>query len=129
MRPTDLERDLRLQFFQIRGIDSEYLMKSFDKIEVAARSFTEAGFFVDFRKHDSLKVGESGEKYGWGEIGGRLNGQVHVGFEFYINEGYITMIEGFTYEWPTWPDEIHSYELFKEEIRYFADQCAKCSAA
>ncbi len=121
MRPTDLEKDLLAEFFRAKGIDSARLIRSFDEIEVTERSFTGAGFFTDFKRHEYLKVGEVGRKSNWGEVGGRLNGEVHVGFEFYVNDGYITMIEGFTYEWPSWPGKIQSYELFREEIHHLRE--------
>jgi hypothetical protein len=116
MKPTDLEKHLLIEFFRIRGGNQEGLVESLDEIAVTDRVFTGAGFFTDFQIHDCLKVARSDESYQWGGgiIGGTLNGAIHVGFEFYVDEGHLTTIEGFTYSAPAWPDRIDSFRLFKE---------------
>ncbi len=112
MKPTDLEKDLLIEFFKIEQIDSKRLVKSLDEIEVLSRTLTGGGFFTEFGRHRSLRVGGRNQSYKWGNIGGRLNEQkIHVGFLFHIEKDYIEMVEGFTYS-EVWPDEIVSYELY-----------------
>jgi hypothetical protein len=57
----------------------------------------------------------------WGDIAGTLNGNVRIGFVFYIDDGYLTSGEGFTFGIESWPETVTSYDLFRIETRGIGD--------
>lgn len=114
MKPTQMEIDLLAKFFAFRKCGSTEPPASLDEVEVSDRWLSGAGFITDLQRHDSLRVDESGQSYHWGGIDGTLNGSVRVAFEFYVDDGYLTSIEGSTCGIESWPEKVTSYELHPE---------------
>jgi len=113
MKATDLEKDLLIKFFEIKQIDTGKLLETLDEIEVLERDYTGSGFFTTFKKLECLKVADSKQSYDSGEVGAKLNeDRILVGFYFYIKNGYLEMLEGFTYGAQKWPKKIISYDVF-----------------
>ena len=111
MKLTDLEKDVMLEFFNDKQIDTAELFKSLDEIEVLTRDVAGTGFFTKLERHPCLRVGPSDLKYTGGGADGYINrDKIKVGFLFYIEEGYITAFEGHTYG-ELWPSEIECYGI------------------
>jgi hypothetical protein len=86
----------------------------FDSVKVNDREFTGAGFLTEFDRSDALRLFPSEVNLRWGKVGARLNAaKVETGYLVYVDGGFITAIEGYTYgdEWPTRVDAIELYEL------------------
>jgi hypothetical protein len=86
----------------------------FEKVHVACREFTGAGFLTEFEQSQELKLFEDSVSLRWGKVGARLNvSKLETGYVVYVDNGYLTTVEGYTYgdEWPDSIDSIDLYEL------------------
>jgi hypothetical protein len=85
----------------------------FDAITVSSREFTGAGFLTELARSKELKIFDDGVSLRWGKVGARINASIETGYLLYIDEGYLTAIEGYTYgdEWPTRVTEMEFYAL------------------
>jgi hypothetical protein len=122
MKPTSFEKDLLIKYFEVRQFNSELVNKSINKIRLQSRWFSAKGFVTTFKKHECLKVSKGKEREIWGEIGARINKEkLYTEFLFFIENDYINMIEGFTYQGNLWPKKIKSYEIFKIKVQYISE--------
>ncbi len=84
----------------------------FDQIKVVSRDFTGPGFLTELRSNQKLKLFSDGVSKRWGKVGARLNSPgIETGYLLYIDNGYLTSIEGYTYG-ENWPDEIYEFEIY-----------------
>jgi hypothetical protein len=82
--------------------------------KVKDRSMTGAGFLTEFEHSEELKVLGNGVSLRWGKVGARLSSsKIETGYLVYVDDGYLTAVEGYTYgdEWPPDIDRIEMYEL------------------
>jgi hypothetical protein len=98
------------------NIDKMDILREQYKIsQVLKRKFTGCGFFSTFIINDTEKKLQfeelNIELSCLGEIEGVENG---VGFILFIRDGYIDVLEGYTYGEETWPEEIGKYKLYLE---------------
>ena len=118
MNANIFEKDLIIKFFELRQIYSKPSYELLDKVEVLSRDYTGVGFYTSFEKHECLKVADSKINYIWAYMGAFLNKEkINVGFVFYIKDGYLEMIEGYSYGEQTWPDHIESYDIFELRVK------------
>lgn len=86
----------------------------FEEIDVTTREVTGIGFFAELAPSENLKLFADGTSIRWGRVGARLNRPpVDTGYLLYVEDGYLTMVEGYTYgtEWPTEIAEIELHAL------------------
>jgi hypothetical protein len=86
----------------------------FSSVMVLDREFTGAGFLTEFSRKQELKLFPDGFSLRWGKVGARLNAsKVETGYLVYIDDGFITSVEGYTYgdAWPTTIDQIELYDI------------------
>jgi hypothetical protein len=89
----------------------------FDAVTVSAREFTGVGFLTELARSKELKLFDGGVSLRWGKVGARLNTSVETGYLLYIDDGYLTAMEGYTYgdEWPARITEMEFYALPEPE--------------
>lgn len=85
---------------------------NFEAVEVVDRTFTGAGFLTEFERSKELHLFSDGTSFQWGKIGARLNAsKLETGYVVYVDGGYITAVEGYTYGDP-WPERVEEIELY-----------------
>lgn len=85
---------------------------NFEAIELSNRAFTGAGFLTEFERSEELELFDAGVSLRWGKIGARLNTpRVETGYLVYVDNGYLTTVEGYTYG-HEWPDKVEHFELY-----------------
>ena len=85
-----------------------------EAVIVIDRKFTGVGFLADLQQSPELKLFDDGVSMRWGKVGARLNAKkIETGFLVYVDDGYLTTIEGYTYgeEWPAKVEEVEFYTL------------------
>jgi len=82
-----------------------------DAVTVTERDLTGAGFFVHFARSPRLRLFDAATSMRWGSATAWLNGSsVQAGFLGYVDDGYLTCLEGYTLQ-GDWPDEVVSSEV------------------
>ena len=69
---------------------------------------------TDFERSEELKLFDDSVSLRWGKVGARLNAdQIETGYLVYVDDGYVTTVEGYTYgdEWPGSVERIELYAL------------------
>jgi hypothetical protein len=113
VRANELERLVVERFLADHELKPVRSALHWDLIAVKERSLTGAGFLTEFEPSRELKVLGEGVDLRWGKVGARLNAQkVETGYLVYVDGGYITTVEGYTYGVP-WPDRIDGIELYE----------------
>ncbi len=111
MKATDFEKDILIELFKRKHIDTKGLVESIEEIEVLDRDFTGVGFVTSFEKHPCLKVTDCEQIDKYLGLEAYLNEErIIVPLIFYIEHGYIETIEGYSCEHP-WPEKIEFYEF------------------
>jgi hypothetical protein len=90
----------------------EALRDQLASCRVSQRRFTGVGFFADLAVDRSAKrVPEPAHNARVSDVVGDVAGLKHgAGFVLFVSEGYMTVLEGFSYDEP-WPEHIKGYEL------------------
>ena len=79
---------------------------------LASREYTGTGFLTEIEKAPAAKVFEPGTSLRWSKLGARLDDEkLECGFLVYVDDGYLTGIEGYTYG-EAWPGDIKSFEIY-----------------
>lgn len=77
----------------------------------AERNYTGLGFISDYGTQPKLRLYPPGTHKRWGgTFFGTIDTKVDVGFLVYVDDGFITGIEGFTFG-ETWPSSISTFEF------------------
>jgi len=88
---------------------------NFDAVMVSDREFTGAGFFTEFERSEETKLFDDEVSLRWGKVGARLNAsKVETGYLVYVDGGYLTTVEGYTYG-DGWPDKVEQIEVYELE--------------
>ncbi|WP_417431381.1 hypothetical protein [Kiloniella sp.] len=82
----------------------------FDNVHVIDRIFNGTSFMTEFDRTEELKVGNDGDNYLISTLDAVLNNSIPSGYIAYIENGYITALEGFTYD-EEWPDNLQNIEV------------------
>ena len=106
-----LEKTLIKQFLKRKAVRLQNEESFISDLSVECRDFTGVGFVVNLSKSERLKVGDTGESYRWGDLGAKLNSSLDTGYLFYVENGYLASIEGYTYA-EDWPDNISEIEVY-----------------
>ena len=108
---SDLEKTLIKKFVEKKFVSLQDEESFFSSLNVESRDFTGVGFSVNLKKSEKLKVGDTSESYIWGDLGAKLNSSLDTGYLFYVENGYLISIEGYTYA-EDWPDSISEIEVY-----------------
>lgn len=114
MQATELEKAVIGSMLADKELKPIRGCVNFDAVAVSEREFTGLGFLTEFERSPELKLFEDGFTLRWGKVGGRLNAsRLETGYLVYIDDGYVTTVEGYTYgdTWPAQVDKIELYEL------------------
>ena len=86
--------------------------------EVSNREFTGHGFFTNLRVERSVEPAPvPRSRIQVRDVGGKIEGLKYgAGFVLFVTDGYLDLLEGFSYEEP-WPPVISKYSLFYEGSR------------
>jgi hypothetical protein len=83
-----------------------------DMIRVRSREFSGTGFLTEFEPTEANNLFEGHITDRTGSIGAKVGQEaVEAGFLFYIDEGRLTCLEGYTYQ-GTWPEDSDVFELY-----------------
>lgn len=90
------------------------IMAQYDKARVTGREFTGRGFFTDFEVADPADSFGDGIKEPFGSISVNFPSLKYgAGFVLFVKNGFITMLEGYTYGNEPWPDRITDYKVIQ----------------
>ncbi len=111
-RLTNLEKAVlekllsgRLEIFQV-------LYKQYLTAEVLEREFTGVGFWTIFKVPLGIPQVPGNPSFWFGDVGANISGLKHgAGFELLIKNGYLRMLEGFSFDEP-WPETIGAFDLY-----------------
>ena len=104
--------NLEKKILECYFIENKIKSINFDNISISKRTYTGNGFFTFINNDSKLKVSHEEKSYKWGKLGAKINNNCDVGFLIYIDNGYITTIEGYTYD-IEWPNNIIDVEFYK----------------
>lgn len=111
MTLNDLEKKLIRQFLNRKAVMLRDEESFFSGLKVESREFTGVGFIVNLELSEQLKIDDGTETYKWGDLGAKLNSSLDTGYLFYVENGYLVCIEGYTYA-ENWPDRISDIEIY-----------------
>jgi hypothetical protein len=88
------------------------IMAQYDKCRIKSREFTGHGFFTDFDITDPDDSLGCGYKVQLGDLTAEFPGvKFGAGFVLFIENGFISMLEGCVYGNDPWPERITEYKL------------------
>ena len=112
MTLNELEKALIKNFLMQSGNFIEDDATFFSTISIKSREYTGVGFFTKFHQTEKLKINYEQKSYKCGDLGAKLNNSIDTGYLFYIENGYLELIEGYTYD-SDWPKDIHSIDIYR----------------
>ena len=113
MKATPLEQAVIRRMLADPELKPVRLTVNFDAVKVRDRELTGIGFLTEFEPSEQLKLFEAGFSLRWGKVGARLNAaKVETGYLVYVDDGYVTTVEGYTYG-DEWPDQVEQSELYE----------------
>lgn len=87
-------------------------------VNVTDRSFTGIGFMTEFERDEALRLFDEPKSLRWSKAAARLNSdQMETGYIVYVDNGYLTSLEGFTYGGAEWPKEVTEAEVYDFDPR------------
>lgn len=109
---TDLERSVIDKLLAGEHPVLEALRGQLRSCRVRSRELTGCGFFTELQVDRGLRVAPtSAEKLRIGDVNAKIGGLEHgAGFVLFVKDGYLDMLEGYSYEEP-WPESIDEFEL------------------
>lgn len=114
---TSFERDVLFLLLQGDSETLAILRAQVDGARVASRDYSGVGFFTEFEHLAGSPPLPASENVVFGDVLAEIYGLAHgAGFVLFIENGWISMLEGYSYGEP-WPACIEHYTL-----RYSADE-------
>ncbi len=88
-------------------------LRSLDPLSLvmSERNFSQVGFITSFARTSGTKLFGDDISMRWGKVIVRINSEIDVDFVVYVDDGYLTGIEGCTFGGELWPSEIEAFEL------------------
>ncbi len=78
---------------------------------IVERNFSEVGFITGFARIGEARLFSDDISMRWGNVVGRLNSEIDVDFVVYVDDGYLTGVEGCTFGGELWPSRVEEFEL------------------
>jgi hypothetical protein len=109
---TALERSVLDALLAGPGRKLERLRQQAKTCKVREREFTGVGFYTDFIPESSLRVDEIAQTdVRLDDVVVEIEGLQHgAGFLLLIKDGFLNMLEGFTYD-EEWPDAVKTFTV------------------
>jgi len=93
---------------------AEKLLLQYKSAKVIKREFTGVGFYTDFEIQDKSTVILTDFNSELGSLHVTLPELKYgIGFVLFIRNGFISLLEGYTYGEEQWPDNITEYTFYK----------------
>ncbi len=108
MTLNNLEQAALVRFFESEGFGK--VNRDVSQIKIVDRHLTGKGFIAQLLPNEVIVLNGPSSFTG-GIVGAKVNGNIDIGFLFFIKDGYVDAIEGFTYG-EEWPDEIKTVEVY-----------------
>lgn len=109
---STFERDVLRVLLSGDDAGLEILRLQCDSAHVVSREYTGHGFFTGITTAADVPRLPYRGSVRFGDIGAALAGLEHgAGFLLFIDDGLITMLEGYSYDEP-WPDSPEQFDLF-----------------
>jgi hypothetical protein len=113
MKTNELERAVVHRILRDSELNPVKHEVNFEQVKVLDRDYTGIGFLTEFERSSELKLFADGVCLRWGKVGARLNAsKIETGYVLYVDNGYLTTIEGYTYR-EDWPDDVDSIEIYE----------------
>jgi hypothetical protein len=89
------------------------ICKSFDPsaLEVSERNHSEVGFITSFARIAESRLFGDEISMRWSRVVGRLNSETDVDFVVFVDDGFLTGVEGCTFGEELWPPKVEKFEL------------------
>lgn len=116
MRATALEIAVINRMLRDATLDANRPAIDSAMLAVTERNITEVGFITHLAETGSTKLFKDKTSFRWGQVVGRLNATIDVDFVVYVDNGYLTTIEGTTFGGENWPLEIVQFDLTNVEL-------------
>jgi hypothetical protein len=108
---TNLERAVLEKLLSGKSETFQILAEQYRQLEVAEREFTGVGFWTIFSLPPEAPRLPGGHSFWFGDVQAEIDGLKHgAGFELLIKDGYLRMLEGFSFDEP-WPKIIGKFDL------------------
>lgn len=112
---TPLEKAVLDMMLDQPGEPYEVVRRQLAHAKVVGRKFTGVGFFTDFIVPSEAAVQRNLPNMELSGVGAVFPNLKHgAGFLFFIRDGVIKMLEGYTYDEP-WPEEVSEFQLSKHK--------------
>ncbi|MBO8157600.1 MAG: hypothetical protein H0Z32_14310 [Bacillaceae bacterium] len=88
------------------------LQKQYNLSRIKDREFSGTGFFTTFHLPNNAPRLKISKSFQIGDVIGQINGvEYGVGFVLFIKDGFLDILEGYTYGEEVWPSKILEYSL------------------
>ena len=113
MKLLDIEKQVIRQYLITKRASKNVVDEFFLSVNVKNREFSGVGFMSYLCTESAPVIDVELNSFNWGKVGIKINNSIDTGYLLYIEGGYITAIEGYTYdeEWPKSVTKIELYEL------------------
>ena len=109
---TPLEQAALLRFLGAEGVENDSI--NLESIEVTERSFSGVGFFTEVDRVEALRLFDRDVRGMRGEVRAVVGSPpLEVGFVFGCEDGYVTMIECYSYGEP-FPEATSTFEILDD---------------
>ena len=111
MKLTPLEQQVTQMLLDGDDETLSVLRQQAERADVSSREMTGVGFYTKFLVPSSSARPAGQPSFKLGDVNGSAANLKHgCGFLLYVDDGTLTMLEGYTYDEP-WPDEIQELKL------------------
>lgn len=86
--------------------------KSLEVIDVTERLIEGKGFFTTLNILNAPHMKDEKLSFQWGEIGAKVNNETELDFLFFIENGILKMIEGYTLSGDDFPKDISKVDIY-----------------
>ncbi len=108
---TKLERAVLDKLLAGRSGESQILRRQLSVARVLKRELSGVGFFTEFSAPADAPKLPRERKFRFGDVGAEIAGLQHgAGFLLLVENGYLKMLEGFSYD-EAWPDDASRFTL------------------
>jgi hypothetical protein len=107
MTLTKFEQSALSRFLKSEGFT---ICDNLSQIKITDRYLTGKGFITELMPNH-LHVLNGPSSFRGGHVGATINGNLEVGFLFFIKKGYVDAIECYTYG-EEWPSEIKTFDFY-----------------
>ena len=112
MKLNELEREVLARFLADQELRFSEKKIDVDAVNVTDRSFTGIGFMTDVQKDENVRILDEARSVRWCKVAARLNDeQIETGYVVYVDGGYLSGLEGFTYGGQEWPSRIEKLDV------------------